>query len=214
MRNTIRQSPKRIMNKPGLLRSRHASHSGRKKAGRNHAISTSSRIGRGTNKSHRGTMSRSNHRTVRNSAKTRTGLSSTLSTRKRLTAHNARRSFNILNNAAGRNIAQATGSQITAPGGSAADMAGISSPTNIFVDILGGIMDSESAFFRSWSWEDTHASNTAAIGSALSTHGRNTGETTGITPTTCMSTMWITGTTCSIAGIRAPASQSAYPCRR
>ena len=187
-RNTIKQSPKRIpTTKPGLLRSRNTSRNGKEKTGQGHPISTNNPIGRSRSKGRNGTMSRSKLRIVDKSPRSGTGLDSPLSRQEAMTAHSARRSFNILSSVPGNNIAQATGSRITGPGGSAADMAGISFPMSVSADPSGGIMASESASSPSGSLGDTLAFNTAAIGSAPLTPGRNTGETTGMTLTMFMS---------------------------
>lgn len=66
-----------------------------------------------------------------------------------MTIHGVRRSFNILTRVSGNSIAQATGSRTTVPGGSVADMTGISSPMSVSVDLSGRIMALESASFRS-----------------------------------------------------------------
>jgi len=135
----------------------------------------------------RGTVSSNESRTVGNSARTGTDLKSIRNRDEVMTTHSVRRSFSILIGVTGSNIVQVTGNRITVLGRSVADTMDTVFPMNVSADTLAGIMGSESASSRSWWWADTRVSNIAATGSVPSTHGRNTGETTGMTRTTSTS---------------------------
>ena len=103
--------------------------------------------------------------------------------------HSVRSDSSKSGRAHGSNIAHKTGKPTTVPGSNAVAITAIASPMTVTADTLAPATASSSVGFPSWSWADTHASSTRAIGSAQSIPGRQTGEMTGTTTMTSTSTM-------------------------
>ena len=110
----------------------------------------------------------------------------------------------VSSGAPGSGIAPKTGSQTTEHGNNVAATTATASLTTGFVDTSGRTMGSGSIPCPSWSWEDIPASNTTATGSVPLIPGPNTGEMTGTTQTTSMSTTPTTAITYTTADIPPP----------
>ena len=112
----------------------------------------------------------------------------------------------------GKIIAQETGSPTTAAGNNGAGTTATVCLTPGTTSTLGSGICFGSTDFPSWFLMDTRVSSTTAIGLRFSTHGRDTGRMTGMTPTTSTWFTRATVITCTTTGIRASELPSASRC--
>src|SRR5512133_3925939 len=126
------------------------------------------------------TKSMGSHSTLTNGSRgARTSRTRTSSESGAMHTRSALRNDGASIRARGSSTAQEAGSRTTALGNNVAVTTATASLNIDTVDTLGQSMGSESTTARFLLWGDIPASNTAAIGSVLLTHGQNTGQITG-----------------------------------